>query len=294
MLRFILTTILSFALALALYSLGAMITSGNQSPGTIAYTTSTSLNHSLKRNRKGVAAYVVGSSIAMRNIDAEVLTQEMNMKFSVISGLGLKPLETIEVISRTGIKNSTVIIPICVLELQKFGAPSNLDWNQFRIKNVADFLNDRKILAIPKNQGGQIRFNEYGNAFFPSCENGMVMPPTKHAIMEPMDIGHESINSYLHKIREIITKNKLNVHIVLTPYSTNYRSSGTNQYGQIFEEFFRKHESDSLHFHNFSYDETDFEKFVDFVHMTEIGAQSFTRDIAWYLKGQCQITKDMN
>ena len=99
MLRFFQVLCLFFALTASLFFATCIIVTGFSYPEVIAYTCNTSLNHSLHRPYQQAEGYIVGSSLAIRNVDANILTRELNKQFQVIAGLSVNPLETLEVIN---------------------------------------------------------------------------------------------------------------------------------------------------------------------------------------------------
>ena len=291
MLRFF--QVLCLFCALTALFLGAIciIISGFSSPEVIAYTSSTSLNHSLHRSYPLAEGYIVGSSIALRNVDAEILTQELNKEFQVIAGAGLNTLETLEVINRTGLNNVMVIIPLHVAQFAKLNVPENLKWNPYRIKNLRDFRNDRYLNKIPKFQIGHIQFNNRGNAFFLSCEQGMLMPIERHGNVSQFEgvvLERDSCELFLKKLVDLQDVRNLDIHLVLMPYSTNYMAVSDDQ-KKIYEKSVKYFVNDRLSVHNFCFDEPDFEKFIDFGHMSNIGARDFTFDFARHLATQIPI-----
>jgi hypothetical protein len=291
MLRFFQVLCLFCALTASLYFATCIIVTGFSYPEVIAYTSSTSLNHSLHRSYQQAEGYIVGSSIALRNLDANILTRELNKEFQVIAGHGLYPLETLKVINRTGLNNVMVIIPLHVAHFAKLNGPENLKWNPYRIKNLRDFRNDRYINKIPSYQIGTIQFNNRGNAFFLSCEQGMLMPIERHGNVsqnEGVILTRGSCELFLKKLVDLQDVRNLDIHLVLMPYSTNYMDISDEQ-KKIYEESVKCFVNNRLSVHNFCYDEPDFEKFIDFGHMSNIGARDFTFDFAKHLATQIPI-----
>ena len=291
MLRFFQVLCLFFALTASLFFATCIIVTGFSYPEVIAYTCNTSLNHSLHRPYQQAEGYIVGSSLALRNVDANILTRELNKQFQVIAGLSVNPLETLEVINLTGLNNVMVIIPLHVGHFAKLNRPENLKWNPYRIKNLRDFRNDRYISKIPSNQVGTIQFNNRGNAFFPSCEQGMLMPIETHGNVsehEGVVVKRASCELFLKKLVDLQDVRNLEIHLVLTPYSTNYMAISDEQ-KKIYEKAVKYFVNSRLSVHNFCYDEPDFEKFIDFAHMSKIGARDFTFDIARHLATQIPI-----
>jgi len=281
MLRFFTLILSSIFLAVIFYTITAIVVSGSLTPQIFAYTYSTSLNHSLHRFERGADGYVVGSSIALRNVDAEILSSGLDQEFQVLAGLGMKPLETLKLLTEINLKNKTIIIPLCIAEINKLSVSPRLEWNSLRFKNFTDFLKDREINEIPVSQIGHVQFNSFGNAFFPSCERGMNMPFEKHgAALEAFEIDSSDYMNYFEELKKVQKRQKLELHLVLTPYSTNYGHIDGSCEIPMMKQMFSACDNDSLILHDFSYDELEFEKFIDFVHMSDIGAREFTRNFA--------------
>lgn len=272
----------SVTLILAFYLLIGTALTTRFPPNFIAFTNSSSLNHSLHRSYQNAGGYVVGSSIALGNLDAGLLSDELHLEFQTIGGYGLMPLETLSIIRTLEIKNTVIIIPLCIRNLNELTTSPDLNWNPQRLKDFEDFLTDYKLYNKSNKELGNIEFTKNGNVFVPSCENGAVMP-LNHGRVFHSRFREGASKNYVKTLIELQVERNLDIHLVVMPYSTNYFTISEEDL-QLVQTLVSELENSDIRLHNFLYDECDFEKFIDDVHMSNYGAVAFTHSLIRQLK----------
>ena len=109
------------------------------------------------------------------------------------------------------------------------------------------------------------------------------MPFERHGqLIDSLKIDSADYRNYLEELRKIQVRQKLKIHVVLTPYSTNYGDKIPSEI-PLMNQLFCVANNDSLIIHDLCYDEQDFERFIDLVHMSDIGARAFTTELAMEL-----------
>lgn len=113
--------------------------------------------------------YVIGSSIAMRNILAEEIEHATGRTTRTISGLGMPSSMLVPTARNLGIRNATIVFPLHIMSLgstpspkddlykvERWWTPPPLDatWQRLR------------LVSLPNTERGHIQFDAWGNAPF--------------------------------------------------------------------------------------------------------------------------------
>lgn len=134
-------------------------------------TESLSFNASLHLAETAATAdiYVVGSSIAMRNILAQEIESATGRSCRTISGLGMPTSMLVPTARELGIRDATIVFPLHIMSLgsapslkdelykvERWWTPPPLDatWQRLR------------LVSLPNTDRGHIQFDAWGNAPF--------------------------------------------------------------------------------------------------------------------------------
>ena len=134
-------------------------------------TESLSFNASLQLAETSAPAdiYVIGSSIAMRNILAEEIENATSRTTRTISGLGMPTSMLVPTARKLGIRDATIVFPLHIgalgvrpsakdelYKVERWWTPPPLDatWQRLR------------LVSLPNTERGHIQFDAWGNAPF--------------------------------------------------------------------------------------------------------------------------------
>lgn len=161
------------AISIMLFILGASM-SLQQKPDFSDFfspTENITLNCSMAHAGEQNGNLILGSSIALLNVDAGHLTKRTKESWHVIGGHSLRPYQILGLVEALDLKNRTVIIPISTPELsflttKKDPEKPHLSFNPWKPINFKTMRRMREMKSRAPSDGGHTHFTPYGNTFY--------------------------------------------------------------------------------------------------------------------------------
>lgn len=170
--RFLLITSASLLLSAAIYAGIVFVLFEGEIKNHYLFspTPNLTLNASLsKRNEsKKASSIIIGTSVALQNIDTQLLSKQTGEKWHTFAAHSLKCYTVLGLVDHLKIKNKTVLFPISTPELSYINSKSQKEKPQFQysawnISNLKTLLLLHKMTNRGPHEPGNIHVNEFGN-----------------------------------------------------------------------------------------------------------------------------------
>ena len=183
MLRFVLYISMLVAVACSTYACVHLVINGFSSDRydycLWCPTSNTSLNASLHHfSSTHQSHFVIGSSLALRNISSRRLSDKTNHDFVTVGGFGLGYVETFNLLEERIRPSQTYIIPFQPYLTGDSTKTDHLEYHKFQPCNLRNIWAHKKLRQRSRNRLGQIQWNDFGNAHYPS-DDTVVLPQSR-------------------------------------------------------------------------------------------------------------------
>lgn len=182
---------------------------------------------------------ILGSSIALLNVDAGHLTKRTNESWHVIGGHSLRPYQILGLIEALDLKNRIVIIPISTPELSFLTTKQDIEkpYLSFSPWNPSNFKTMRRMRDM-KSRGpsdaGHTHFTPYGNTFYDktmSSASSQKMPlddADDNSVVDTLNFS-----TFIEACENISMSREIQFKIPILPFkldeATTHRTRGTLQ-----------------------------------------------------------------
>lgn len=286
--QFLLNTIATLLLSAAIYA-GVVFVLFNgeiKNYHLFSPTPNLTLNASLSKSNesKKASSIIIGTSVALQNIDAQLLSSQTGKKWHTFAAHSMKCYTVLGLVDHLKLKNKTVLFPISTPELSYISSKAQKEKPQFQysdwnISNLKTLFLLKKMTNKGPHEPGNIHVNEYGNILLETN------PTLNHNRRKEFSSAESNLNStnrldtlnyrvFVSKCDSIARSNNLTFILPILPFKlTSEEMSELAPKCSALEKYSTERVR-IIDCHQFPLSEV---YFIDSHHYTLLGAKKFTK-----------------